>query len=58
MHRNDVSNIVGNLYFNYIGMKCFTFKTKTVCAERAWWGKCNRYHNVLTAETRDALLYE
>jgi len=55
MANTDQSNLVGRLYFNYIGMKCFVFKRETVCAEREWWGRCKRERVQITADLRDPL---
>jgi len=57
MSSNAQADIVGELFFNYIGMKCFIFKQETVCAQRTWWGKCERQKVQWTAETRDPLTY-
>jgi secretory phospholipase A2 len=55
---NEEANIIGELYFNYIGMRCFVFVRGTVCAERAWWGLCQRESVEWTAELKDATKYE
>jgi len=57
MKNSESATIVGQLYFNYIGMKCFTFKKEQVCAERTWWGRCTREKTEWTAELRDPLEY-
>lgn len=54
---SENADIVGNIFFNYIGMKCFVFKQVEKCVERAWWGKCEQYGMVWQAETRDPLTY-
>jgi len=52
------ADIVGELFFNYLGMKCFIFKRETVCAERSWWGKCVRETTQWAAELRDPLTWD
>jgi len=51
------ADIVGELFFNYLEMKCFVFKRETVCAERTWWGKCKRETTRSVADLRDPLTY-
>lgn len=57
MADSEQANIVGRLYFNYIGMKCFEFRRETVCAEREWWGRCKRQEIQVKAKMRDPLQY-
>jgi len=36
--------MVGQLYFNIIGVKCFVLRVQreNECVERSWWGRCVR----------------
>jgi len=57
MASSPAADVVGELFFNYLGMKCFIFKRETYCAQRAWWGKCERQATRQAAELRDPLTY-
>jgi secretory phospholipase A2 len=54
---SDQANHIGNLFFNVLGLKCFAFRRDMVCAERSWWGRCQRERPQISAETRDPLVY-
>lgn len=36
-------DLVGRIFFSYLGMKCFTLQPESVCVKRSWWGGCQRY---------------
>ena len=55
--RNSVANMVGELYFNVVGTKCFTLKRKRECSQRSWWGKCTDYETIQEATTKEPLVY-
>jgi len=57
MASSTQADVMGSLFFNTLSMKCFIFKRETVCAERAWWGKCERERTKWIAEIRDPLEY-
>jgi len=54
---DDVSEMVGNLFFNVIGNKCFVLKQTKVCMKRSWWGKCDKWKKQSQAELREPLEY-
>jgi len=41
---SEEANMVGRLFFNIIGVKCFVLRVQreTECVERSWWGGCVR----------------
>lgn len=51
----DQSAMVGRVYFNLLGMKCFEFEMEEVCAERSWWGWCQRTEEQIVAKVRGSL---
>jgi len=55
--RNSVANMVGELYFNVVGTKCFTLRRKRDCAQRSWWGKCTDYETIQEASIKEPLVY-
>ncbi|KAH3752588.1 uncharacterized protein LOC127847724 [Dreissena polymorpha] len=46
---SSMANMIGKIYFNILGSKCFTFSEEEVCVERSWWGRCLRYESQQTA---------
>jgi len=58
---SEEANMVGRLFFNVIGTKCFILRDRreNVCVERAWWGRCIRQETVINqyAELRGPLSY-
>jgi secretory phospholipase A2 len=46
---NSVANMVGSLYFNVVGTKCFLLKPEKVCMTRSWWGTCIKHAKEYTA---------
>jgi len=57
MSGTDQADVVGRLYFNGIGMKCFIFRSEPVCLEREWWGRCKRQGTQTAAQLRNPLQY-
>lgn len=54
----DASQMVGNVFFNIIGMQCFEFRPKKVCINRSWWGTCQKYERQMQAEIVGTLAWE
>ncbi|XP_064619561.1 uncharacterized protein LOC135483001 [Lineus longissimus] len=54
---DPTADMVGNLYFNVIGMKCFTFVPKRVCQKRSWWYKCESFEMTYEVAVHDSLSY-
>lgn len=46
---SSTANMIGKIYFNILGSKCFSFQEQEICAERAWWGYCRKYETQVTA---------
>lgn len=46
---STTANMIGKIYFNILGSKCFIFEEQEVCVERSWWGRCRKYESQLTA---------
>ncbi|WAR01508.1 PA2G3-like protein [Mya arenaria] len=46
---STMASIIGKIYFNILGSKCFRLMEAKVCMERSWWGRCQRYENQTTA---------
>lgn len=46
---SSTANMIGKIYFNILGSKCFSFEEQEVCVERSWWGRCRKYENQVTA---------
>ncbi|XP_044057146.1 uncharacterized protein proca1 [Siniperca chuatsi] len=56
---NDTSSrVVGQAFFNVIGVPCFDFVYEEQCAERHWYGMCKRYEKLPTAVLREAVPYD
>ncbi|KAE8295037.1 Group 3 secretory phospholipase A2 [Larimichthys crocea] len=56
---NDTSSrIVGQAFYNVIGVPCFEFAYEEQCAERHWYGVCKRYEKFPIAVLRDAVPYD
>ncbi|XP_072247792.1 uncharacterized protein proca1 [Leuresthes tenuis] len=56
---NDTSSrIVGQAFFNVIGVPCFDFAYEEQCAERHWYGLCKRYEKLPIAVLREAVPYD
>jgi len=51
---DGVSDTVGKLFFDVMGLKCFVFVQEDVCVKRSWWGRCIKYKKNHTAVVRDA----
>jgi len=54
----DQSAMIGNVYFNLLGMKCFEFEIDQVCKKRSWWGYCQKYEDEVVAKIRGSLSWE
>lgn len=54
---DEVSEMVGKLFFNVIANKCFILGKTKVCTKRSWWGRCISYKKQSQAELRDPLGY-
>ncbi|WAR01507.1 PA2G3-like protein [Mya arenaria] len=46
---SSMASMIGKIYFNILGSKCFRLTEVEVCMERSWWGRCQRYENKTTA---------
>ncbi|KAM4590330.1 uncharacterized protein proca1 [Fundulus diaphanus] len=56
---NDTSSrVVGQAFFNVIGVPCFDFAYEEQCAERHWYGLCKRYEKFPIAMLREAVPYD
>uniref|UniRef100_A0A3B5AQF1 Protein interacting with cyclin A1 n=1 Tax=Stegastes partitus TaxID=144197 RepID=A0A3B5AQF1_9TELE len=55
---NDTSSrVVGQAFFNVIGVPCFEFVYEEQCAERHWYG-CKRYEKLPIAVLKDSVPYD
>ncbi|XP_068441336.1 nascent polypeptide-associated complex subunit alpha, muscle-specific form [Clinocottus analis] len=56
---NDTSSrVVGQAFFNVIGVPCFEFAYEDQCAERHWYGMCKRYEKFPIAVLKEAVPYD
>ncbi|KAM8905468.1 uncharacterized protein proca1 [Spinachia spinachia] len=56
---NDTSSrVVGQAFFNVIGVPCFELAYEDQCAERHWYGLCKRYEKFPIAVLREAVPYD
>ncbi|XP_074535901.1 uncharacterized protein proca1 [Halichoeres trimaculatus] len=56
---NDTSSrVVGQAFFNVIGVPCFEFAFEEQCAERHWYGMCKRYQKFPIAVLKEAVPYD
>ncbi|XP_054901248.1 uncharacterized protein proca1 [Poeciliopsis prolifica] len=56
---NDTSSrVVGQAFFNVIGVPCFDFAYEEQCAERHWYGLCKRYDRFPVAVLREPVPYD
>ncbi|KAF1394247.1 hypothetical protein PFLUV_G00024560 [Perca fluviatilis] len=56
---NDTSSrVVGQAFFNVIGVPCFEFAYEEQCAERHWYGLCKRFEKVRIAVLQEAVPYD
>eukprot|EP00064_Thunnus_orientalis_P012013 superscaffoldBa00001794_g12046 len=56
---NDTSSrVVGQAFFNVIGVPCFEFSYEEQCAERHWYGVCKRYEKFPIAVLKEAVPYD
>lgn len=49
---STVAHLIGRIYFDFLGSRCFVFTKEKYCVERSWWGKCRRYGIQLTAKIK------
>lgn len=54
---SSMANMIGKIYFNILGSKCFEFEETEVCSERSWWGRCQRYENQTIAILRSQVSF-
>ncbi|XP_045172387.2 uncharacterized protein LOC123534282 [Mercenaria mercenaria] len=54
---SSMANMIGKIYFNILGSKCFDFQETEVCAERSWWGRCQRYENQTIAAVKSQVSF-
>uniref|UniRef100_A0A3P8SQL4 phospholipase A2 n=1 Tax=Amphiprion percula TaxID=161767 RepID=A0A3P8SQL4_AMPPE len=56
---NDTSSrVVGQAFFNVIGVPCFEFTYEDQCAERHWYGLCKRYEKLPIAVLQESVPYD
>ncbi|XP_076590313.1 uncharacterized protein proca1 [Chaetodon auriga] len=56
---NDTSSrVVGQAFFNVIGVPCFNFVYEEQCVERHWYGMCKRYEKLPIAVLQEAVPYD
>ncbi|XP_028275849.1 uncharacterized protein proca1 [Parambassis ranga] len=56
---NDTSSrVVGQAFFNVIGVPCFELAYEEQCAERHWYGMCKRYEKLPLAVMQNAVPYD
>ncbi|XP_035535697.1 uncharacterized protein proca1 [Morone saxatilis] len=56
---NDTSSrVVGQAFFNVIGVPCFELVYEEQCAERHWYGMCKRYEKLPIAVLKEAVPYD
>ncbi|XP_029301559.1 uncharacterized protein proca1 [Cottoperca gobio] len=56
---NDTSSrVVGQAFFNVIGVPCFELAYEEQCAERHWYGMCKRYEQLPIAVLNEAVPYD
>ncbi|XP_032362510.1 uncharacterized protein proca1 [Etheostoma spectabile] len=56
---NDTSSrVVGQAFFNVIGVPCFEFGYEEQCTERHWYGLCKRFEKVRIAVLQEAVPYD
>lgn len=49
--------MIGKIYFNILGSKCFEFEETEVCTERSWWGRCRKYEKQKTAAVKSQVSF-
>lgn len=54
---STMANMIGKIYFNILGSKCFDFQQIEVCAERSWWGRCRTYEQQVTAVVKNQVSF-
>ncbi|KAL4223517.1 Phospholipase A2 [Mactra antiquata] len=54
---SSMANMIGKIYFNILGSKCFEFEETQVCTERSWWGRCQTYENQTLAAVKSQVSF-
>ncbi|GAB1599067.1 hypothetical protein Ahia01_000183900 [Argonauta hians] len=49
---SSITHLIGRIYFDFLGSRCFVFIKEKYCVERSWWGKCRTYGTQLTAKIK------
>ncbi|CAI9715459.1 acidic phospholipase A2 PA4 [Octopus vulgaris] len=49
---SSITHLIGRIYFDFLGSRCFVFTKEKYCVERSWWGKCRTYGTQLTAKIK------
>ncbi|XP_067932792.1 uncharacterized protein [Watersipora subatra] len=52
-----LANFIGSIYFNVMGIDCFTFKEEQLCTEESFWGRCLKKETVTKAVFEESLSY-
>ncbi|XP_061576388.1 uncharacterized protein proca1 [Cololabis saira] len=56
---NDTaSRVMGQAFFNVLGVPCFDFDYEEQCVERHWYGLCKKYEKLPIAVLRDSVPYD
>lgn len=50
---SPMASLIGRIYFNIMGSKCFTVINKDVCVRRSWWGRCEEYEQQESVQIED-----
>ncbi|KAL8580979.1 hypothetical protein ACOMHN_017545 [Nucella lapillus] len=50
--KSPAAHMVGKIFFNVVGSKCFKFTRERACKRRDWWGKCKKYGFTKVAHPR------
>jgi len=53
----SISNMVGDLFFNVIKIKCFEFEAEAQCTNRSYFGACMKYEDKFIASIKPSLGY-
>jgi len=52
-----MANMIGKIYFNILGSKCFEFTESEVCVDRAWWGRCRKFETQTKAVLKNQISF-
>ncbi|XP_033747321.1 uncharacterized protein LOC117332499 [Pecten maximus] len=50
---SPMASLIGRIYFNIMGSKCFNVVMEDVCVRRSWWGRCEEYEQQKTVKIED-----